>query len=50
MSIANAFQSILNSSKRKPNKTWVDQGSEFYNNLLKKMVKRQWHKNVFSIQ
>ena len=26
----NAYQSILNSSKRKPNKTWVDQGSEFF--------------------
>ena len=26
-----AFQSILDSSKRKPNKIWVDQGSEFYN-------------------
>ena len=29
--IANAFQSILDNSKRKPNKVWVDQGSEFYN-------------------
>ena len=28
----NAFQSILNKSKRKPNKIRVDQGSEFYNN------------------
>ena len=27
--IVNAFQSILDNSKRKPNKTWVDQGSEF---------------------
>ena len=31
--IANAFQNILDNSKRKPNKTWVDQGSEFYNTL-----------------
>ena len=31
VTIVNAFQSILTSSKRKPNKTWVDQGSEFYN-------------------
>ena len=30
--ITNAFQSILDKSKRKPNKIWVDQGSEFYNN------------------
>ena len=27
--IVNAFQSILDNSKRKPNKIWVDQGSEF---------------------
>ena len=32
--IANAFQSILDSSKRKPNKIWVDQGSEFHNNVF----------------
>ena len=25
----NAFQSILERSERKPNKIWVDQGSEF---------------------
>ena len=30
-SIVNAFQSILDKSGRKPNKIWVDQGSEFYN-------------------
>ena len=29
--IANAFQKNVNNSKRKPNKIWVDQGSEFYN-------------------
>ena len=34
--IVNAFQSILGSSKRKPNKIWVDQGSEFYSNYFKK--------------
>ena len=39
MSIANAFQSILNNSKRKPNKIWVDQCSEFYNNHIKKWLK-----------
>ena len=37
--ITNAFQKILNSSKRKPNKIWVDQGSEFYNNVFKKWLK-----------
>ena len=32
ISIVNAFQKILDDSKRKPNKIWVDKGSEFYNN------------------
>ena len=32
ISIANAFQKILKESDRKPNKIWVDKGSEFYNN------------------
>ena len=34
--IVNAFQKILNNSERKPNKIWVDQGSEFYSNHFKK--------------
>ena len=29
VTIANAFQNILNDSKRKLNKIWVDNGSEF---------------------
>ena len=29
ITIGNAFQSILDNSKRKPNKIWTDQGSEF---------------------
>ena len=37
--IANAFQSILSNSNRKPNKIWFDQGSEFYNINLKKWLK-----------
>ena len=32
ISIVNAFQMMLKESKRKPNKIWVDKGSEFYNN------------------
>ena len=39
VSIVNAFQNILDSSKRKPNKIWVNQGSEFSNNLFKKFLK-----------
>ena len=33
--ITNAFQKILDQSNRKPNKTWVDKGSEFYNRSIK---------------
>ena len=31
VSIVGAFQKILDDSNRKPNKIWVDKGSEFYN-------------------
>ena len=34
-----AFQSILKQSNRKPNKIWVDKGSEFYNAYLKKWLR-----------
>ena len=37
-SIVNAFQKII-SEGRKPNKIWVDQGSEFYNNSFKYFLK-----------
>ena len=36
ITIVNTFQSILNNSKRKPNKIWADQGSEFYNKSFEK--------------
>ena len=39
VSIVNAFQKNLNNSKRKPNKIWVDQESEFYNTHFKKWLK-----------
>ena len=38
VSIVNAFQKII-SEGRKPNKIWVDQGSEFYNNSFKDFLK-----------
>ena len=38
VSIVNAFRSILDKSGRKPNKIWVDQGSEFYNHNFKKWL------------
>ena len=36
--IVMAFQSILKQSNRKPNKIWVDKGSEFYNASFKKCL------------
>ena len=39
VTIINAFQSILDSSKRKSNKMWVDQSSEFYNSSFKEVVR-----------
>ena len=36
VSIVDAFQKILDDSNRKQNKMWIDKGSEFYNNFLKK--------------
>ena len=38
ISIVNAFQKII-SEGRKPNKIWVDQGSEFYNKSFKDFLK-----------
>ena len=37
-SIVNAFQKII-SKGRKPNKTWFDQGSEFYHHSFKYFLK-----------
>ena len=47
ISIVNAFQKIVKESDRseakskgrRPNKIWVDKGSEFYNNSFKKWLK-----------
>ena len=39
VSIVNVFQKILKEPDRKPNKIWVDKGSEFYYNSFKKWLK-----------
>ena len=36
--IVNTFNKIIKQSNRKPNKIWVDQGSEFYNCVFKKWL------------
>ena len=38
ISIVNGFNKIIKQSNRKPNKTWEDQGGEFYNNAFKKWL------------
>ena len=38
ISIVNAFNKIIKQSNRKPNKIWVDQGGEFYNNVFEKWL------------
>ena len=38
ISIVNAFNKIIKQSNRKPNKIWVNQGGEFYNNVFEKWL------------
>ena len=35
IAISNVFQNVLDESNCKPNKTWVDNGSKFYNRSMK---------------
>ena len=41
-SIVEGFKKILDDSNRKPNKTWVDHGNEFYNNKFKSFLKENY--------
>ena len=47
ITIVNEFQIILDSSKTKPNKIWVNQGSEFCNTFFKNWLKES-HKEIYS--
>ena len=40
ISTVNAFDKIIKQSNRKPNKIWVDQGGEFYNNVFKRWLSK----------
>ena len=40
ITINNAFQKILDESKSKPNKIWVDKGSEFYTRSIKSWLEK----------
>ena len=48
VSIANAFQSILKKSNRKPNKIWVDKGGEFYNRSMKSRLEKNIDIEMYS--
>ena len=39
LSVSNAFKEIMKKSNRKPNKLWVDQGKQFYNEHMYKLFK-----------
>ena len=40
ITITNAFQKILDESNRKPNKIWIDKGSEFCNRSMKSLLEK----------
>ena len=40
ITIFNAFQKVLNKSHCKPNKIWIDKGSEFYNRSIKSWLEK----------
>ena len=46
VTIVNAFQKILDHSKRKPNKLWVDKGREFYNRSMKSWLEKKYRNVV----
>ena len=49
ITITNAFQKILDEPKRKPNKIWVDNGSEFYNRSMKSWLKKKNAIELYSV-
>ena len=49
ITITNAFQEILDQSCRKPNKIWVDKGSEFYNRSMILWQQDNDNRNVFNV-
>ena len=40
IAISNAFQKFLDESNRKPNKIWLDKGSEVYNRSIKSWLEK----------
>ena len=54
ITITNAFEKILDESKCKPNKAWVDKGSEFYTKLnhgkLNLIIKHIFKENLLLLK
>ena len=50
ISIVKAFQIILKQSNRKPNKIWVDKGSEFYNAFFKRCIQHIMKENLLLLK
>ena len=49
ITISNALQKVLDKSNHKPNKIWVDKGSEFYNKSIKSWFsEKKLYRNVFN--
>ena len=48
ITVTNSFQKNLKGSNWKPNKIWVDKGSEFYNRSMKSWLEKKWQRNVFN--
>ena len=44
--ITNTFQKFFKGSNRKPNKKWVDKGSEFYNRSIKSWLEKMPQKYI----
>ena len=49
ITITNAFQKLLDKSKRQPNETWVDKGSEFYNRSMKSWLEKKNAIEIYSM-
>ena len=46
ITITNAFQKIFDESNCKPNKIWVDKGSEFYKRSMKSFLQNNDRKEI----
>ena len=46
ITITNAFQKLFDESNCKPNKIWVDKGSEFYKRSMKSFLQNNDRKEI----